>query len=166
MEAEVQGMAGMATLTEKAEPMGPGAGQKQRSAWTEAVEASYRRDRRARSELTPPAGSPEPSEDGGELKSDVVVEEQAGVRLTDFSGQRLEYARPLGVQQSSVAPEELGYPSGLHRLGRLMVMAAVTSICLYRRAAPLPPIHLPPLPSLPPLDVQTFVGGVRIGVLF
>ena len=124
--------------------------QKQRSGWTEAVEASYRRSTPARSQLTP-----EPSESDSALTSESEISS-----LTDFSGQRVEPPRPLGVHQSAVAPAELSYPSGLHRAGRLMVMAAVTSLCLYRRSVPL----LAGL-SLPPFHIETFTGGVGLSVI-
>ena len=107
--------------------------QKQRTAWTAAVEASFQRGPPTRSEL-PASCCPEPSEP-------LPAAAAAG--------------RPLAVHQSAVAPAELHYPSGLHRLGRLMVMVTVTSACLCRHAAPL-------LTALPTLHIETCAGGLRL----
>ncbi|KAF0301164.1 hypothetical protein FJT64_026480 [Amphibalanus amphitrite] len=114
-----------------------------------AVEASDPRRRRARSELTPSC-SPEPEQ---------LPEPEPGVAEQPARG-----GGSVSVDQSAVAPAVLSYPSELHRAGRLMVMVAATSLCLYRCAGPL---RLPPLPTLclPPLDIETFVGGVRLSVI-
>lgn len=155
---------------------GPAPPLKRNTSWTDAIQASYERAAPTRSQLSP-VGSPVPSE--SDIKPPIPAEsgspEQQGSdaasdvapHLTDFAGQRLAYARPLGVHQSAVAPRVLSYPSSLHRAGRLMVMTVVTSLCVLPQLQRLPDVDLlqPLLPLVESLDLETFTGGVRLNLM-